>query len=284
MQVILAVVEGLPSDRSVLHLAHLAAGDADAHIDVLSSLPEPRDSIPVVGEGLSGEIVERLMKEAEEEIAKLRKNARSAYDAFLAGGQMREAEHPDRQPGGSVCWREATGRPADVVPAEGRFADLVIAARVAPPRTDSGVVEAAIFGGGRPVLMAPPDPVTAFGKRVAVFWNGSTEAARAVAAALPLLRRAEQVQVLTLNEHPGRDGGPHGLERYLAWHGIAAASRLIERDHRDAGDALLEEAQNDGADLVVMGAYTHSRLRQMILGGVTTQMLEQSPLPVLMCH
>lgn len=284
MQVILAVVEGLPSDRSVLRLAHLATGDANVHVDVLSCLPEPRDSIPVVGEGLSGEIVERLMQEAAEEIGRLRRNARSEYEDFLAATRMRQTEQPDRQPGSTVCWREVTGRPTDVAPAEGRFADLVIAARAGSPRQDRGVVEATIFGSGRPVLVAPPDPVATTGKRIAVFWNGSTEAARAVASALPLLRRAEQVRVLALDEHPGRDSGRPGLERYLAWHGIAAESRSIESDHRDAGDALLEEAQNDGADLVVMGAYTHSRLRQMILGGVTTQMLDRSPLPVLMCH
>lgn len=284
MQVNLAIVEGLPSDRSVLRLAQLTAGDAEAHVDAVLCLPDPRDAIPVVGEGLSGDIVERLMQEAEEEIAKLRKNARSTYDDFLAGSQMRQTEQPDRQSGSTVCWREVTGRPADVAPAEGRFADLIVVARAASSQQDRGIVEAAVFGSGRPVLMAPPDPVTTIGRRVAVFWNGSTEATRAVAAALPLLHRAEQVRVLTLDEHPARDGGRPGLERYLAWHGVAAESRSIERDHRDPGDALLQEAQNDGADLVVMGAYTHSRLRQMILGGVTTQMLERSALPVLMCH
>lgn len=284
MQVILAVVEGAQTDRSVLRVAELAAKDAEVHIDVLSSLPDPRDSIPVVGEGLSGDVVERLMQEAAEEIEKLRTRSRAAYDELLAGSGMREASIADGQQGSSLSWREVTGRSADVVPAEGRVADLVVVARATSEREDRGTVEATVFGSGRPVLMAPPEPVVSLGKSIAVFWNGSTEAARAVAAALPYLRKAERVTLMALDEHLGPDGGRPGLERYLAWHGVALEIQVIKPDYRDPGDALLEEARNAGADLIVMGAYTHSRLRQMILGGVTSHMLENSTVPVLMCH
>jgi nucleotide-binding universal stress UspA family protein len=116
--------------------------------------------------------------------------------------------------------------------------------------------------------------------RIVVAWDGSAQAARALAAALPFLARAEQVTVVTCEE-AGDDGGLAEVTTYLAWHGIVAGRRAVP-PHPGVAEALVAAAI--GTDLLVMGGYSHSRLREMILGGVTRYMLEKAALPLLLMH
>ena len=162
-------------------------------------------------------------------------------------------------------------------------ADVILLAR--PTRdNETGALmtlNAALMQSGRPVLTAPPAPMLggAF-KRIAVFWNGSTEATRAVTAALPFLKAAERVTVLRVEEEewfaPTED-----LEAFLGYHSInTVVSKVPPR--QGTGAALLEAAAGD--DMMVMGAYTRSKLRQLILGSVTGYVMEHATLPVFLCH
>ena len=127
--------------------------------------------------------------------------------------------------------------------------------------------------------------VGAIGRNIAIAWNGSAEAGRAVAVALPLLARAGSVTILSVAEDDRTRELPAGeLSAYLAWHGITARSRTLPGATSHAGEALMAECRDVGADLLVMGAYTHSRLRQLILGGVTRHVLHHAALACLMCH
>jgi len=172
-----------------------------------------------------------------------------------------------------------------------RYSDLVIAGqRERDAEDDAGLapefVDELVLSAGRPVLLVPyagrfPDT----GKRVLVAWNASAEAARAVADALPLLARAENVNVVVFE--PGRTGD-HGEEPgadaalYLARHGVKATVSTYGSPDVDIGSQILSRAADNGADLIVMGAYGHSRMRELILGGATRTILESMTAPVLM--
>jgi nucleotide-binding universal stress UspA family protein len=145
-------------------------------------------------------------------------------------------------------------------------------------------LEAALFDSGRPVLIAPPRAPSRLGQNILVAWNGSMEQARVIAFAMPVLRAATEVTVLTVEG--GTTPGPSGEEaaRHLRMNGIKAAAITVSPGTRSTGEAILDRAKSLGCDLVVKGAYTQSRLRQMIFGGATRHILANATLPVLMAH
>ncbi|KAA2235731.1 universal stress protein [Salinarimonas soli] len=186
-------------------------------------------------------------------------------------------------------WRWAADAPPGdaFVGSHGRVFDLVVLGRPGRDRQapSMATLEAALFESGRPILIAPPTAPTALGRRVMIAWNGSTETARATAFAMPFLARAESVVVLTAEG--GTVPGPTGeqLARSLQAHGIACEARTVPGGHiRGGGEAILSEAAATGCDLLIKGAYTQSRIRQMIFGGATSHILAEARLPVLMAH
>jgi nucleotide-binding universal stress UspA family protein len=157
-------------------------------------------------------------------------------------------------------------------PVSGQFAPSMVA------------LEAALFESGRPLLIVPPEPRQEIGRRIAIAWNGSTETARTVAFAMPLLKRADEVLVVTVEQ--GMVPGPSGqdLAQNLTRSGIATRVRHVEVDRRSVGEAMLAESRTFGANLMVKGAYTQSRIRQMIFGGATSHILAHADLPVIMAN
>lgn len=146
-------------------------------------------------------------------------------------------------------------------------------------------LESALFESGQPVLVAPPGaPPRTMGEHILVSWNCSTEQARATSAAIPVMRSAKSVTILTIEGLTVP--GPTGLQcrDWLATHGIQARELSIGNGGRKPGEVLLSEAQKLGADLIVKGAYTQSRLRQMIFGGATSHLLSHSTLPMIMAR
>ena len=181
---------------------------------------------------------------------------------------------------------------ADALATHARYADLVILGQIDPDDPVAGpryLPEEVILGSGRPALVIPYIGAAAsFGERAMVAWDASREAARAVNDALPLLERAKAVGVVTVNpgdkpfghgEEPGADIGLH-----LARHGIKVEVQRVEARDLDTANAILSHVANEGADLLVMGPYGHSRLREVVLGGVTRTILAEMTVPVLMSH
>lgn len=174
---------------------------------------------------------------------------------------------------------------------QARYSDLVVMGQAAATDSDEGgllpdLPDYVLLNCGRPVLLVPrTGRFPTIGKRVMVAWNGSMEAAKAVTAALPLLRGAEQVTLAvlgdsadTLGESPGAD-----IALYLARHGVNVEV-LRRPEPLDPGKAILSLAADFNVDLLVMGAYGHSRFREMMLGGATRTILATATLPVLMAH
>jgi len=188
--------------------------------------------------------------------------------------------------GPSAEWREEAGRQNAVVGTLGRIFDLVVVERPAKLASlAEATLEDALFEGGRPVLMAPPKPPATLGERITIAWNGSTETARTIAFAMPFLNRAKAVQVLSVEGSfvPGPSG--EELAAMLTRHGLPTTHRhVIAKGGRNAGELFLAEAKLSGADLLVKGAYTQSRLRQMIFGGATRHIIMEAEIPVILAH
>lgn len=178
----------------------------------------------------------------------------------------------------------------DVVAQRARFADLVILGRPYGPdrlAEDETVTEAALFAAGTPVLTLPDTPAPAIGNRVVIAWNQTNEAMRAVRAALPFLQKAGQVSVTMVDppRHDVEGADPGGaLCQMLSRHGVTAEISILARSLPRVSDVIARHVHDIGADLLVMGAYGHSRLREALIGGVTRRMLEAADVPVLMAR
>jgi nucleotide-binding universal stress UspA family protein len=185
-------------------------------------------------------------------------------------------------------WRSVPYLSEDVE-VHAHYADLAVVARPDPAGQTAGppgLVESLVLTSGRPVIVVPPRGMASRGRRILVGWNAGREAVRAVGDALPLLVRAEAVEVSIVD--PERRRAAHGEEpgadiaRYLARHGVHVEVRRLSSGGEDVGHVLLSQAAALGADLVVMGAYGHSHLSEWIFGGVTRTVLHEAGLPVLM--
>ena len=188
-------------------------------------------------------------------------------------------------------WRMIEGMATEVVPLHARYADLVVLGQQDPdgPPNTGAILEATLFGSGRAALVVPyVGGFATVGRRSLVAWNASKEAARAVADALPVLQAADRVTVLAVN--PERGITAHGEEpaadiaHHLARHGVTAVAEQMVAPEVGDDQALLNAAAEKDADLLVMGAYGHSRLREMVMGGVTRTILRSMTLPVLLSH
>ncbi|MFO1430200.1 MAG: universal stress protein [Candidatus Competibacteraceae bacterium] len=187
-------------------------------------------------------------------------------------------------------WRCVTGEASHQVNYHARFHDLVIIGqtdRQDPNSLDGGFVNHVVLGAGRPVLLIPYiGPRPSLGQRILVAWNGSKEAARAIFDALPLLDKAKQVTLLTIATESGTEAESSGEElcHYLGRRGIPATAVHLPAGDLEVGDLLLDRAADEDFDLIVMGAYGHARLREIILGGATRHLLEHMTVPVLLSH
>lgn len=284
---ILAPVAGAARDELTLAAALTVARDFDAHVEALFTRLPASAAVPMIGEGVSGAVIEQLMNAADEEWTRREAAARHAFERAVGDFDVSLHEEPPGPISATAAWREVTGNEEDAVVAAGHLSDLVVLGHQRADAEDVQLtltLEAALFQGSRPVLLAPAVPGRRIGGVVAIAWNGSGEAARAVAGAMPILNKADAVHILTAATRKTDLSTAESLADYLAWHGILAAAKPVEPIEASVGAALLITAQDLGADLLVMGGYTHSRLRQLILGGVTRHMLAHAELPVLMNH
>jgi len=168
-----------------------------------------------------------------------------------------------------------------------RLFDITIVGRPGVGRNEPRMttLEAALFESGRPILMVPPNVPRTLGTNILVHWNASTETARVINDAMPFLRRADKVTLLSVDGNMVAGPRPAEMLEYLARHGIKGTEAQTKPASKGgAGEAILVEARKIGADIILKGAYTQSRLRQMIFGGATQHILQASDIPVILSH
>jgi nucleotide-binding universal stress UspA family protein len=221
---------------------------------------------------------------AETRDAELAKEARALFENFMQSRNV--PSRNNGSPGLSCGWTEADSARDAFVGSYGRVFDIIVFGRPGsyPAGSSMAAVEAALFESGRPILIAPPKAPEKLGDNIVIAWNRSTETARCVAFAMPLLHRASKVTVLTVTG--GMVPGPEGpeLARHLRLNGIACDEITIDPGSRTSGEMFLSKAEELGCDLLIKGAYTQSRLRQMIFGGATSHILAKTNMPVFMAH
>lgn len=287
LKTILAPVSGAARDALTLAAALTVARDFDAHVEALFVRLPASASVPMIGEGVSGAVIEQLMNAADEEWSRREEAARHAFERAVGDFDVPLQDEPPGPVSATAAWREVTGSEDEAVSVAGHLSDLVVLGHQRGEDEDAQLtltLEAALFQGSRPVLLAPRVSGRRIGGVVAIAWNGSAEAARAVAGAMPFLHKADAVHILTAETRKTELSAADKLAEYLAWHGILAAAKPVRPSDTSVGAALLMTAEHLGADLLVMGGYTHSRLRQLILGGVTRHIVGHAELPVLMNH
>ena len=265
---------------SILSGAARIAEAHDSHLDVLA-LGVDRTQIGYSYVGSGAVVLQAALDRAEQEAREVEAAARKA-----AGGEVP-----------SLRWSiEAAvtqlGALTELVAQRARFADLVVLGR--PYGNGQGaeaeaVVEAALFEGHAPVLILPGDGkvMSAVPRRVIIAWNQSAEAMAAVRLALPMLKQADTVNITVIDPptHGAERSDPGGmLCQMLVRHGVRAEVSVLARTMPRVSDVLARHVRDQNADLLVMGAYGHSRFREAILGGATRNMLEQAEVPVLMAH
>jgi len=281
---ILVPLVGDDSDRTVAETALGLGKLFGAVVEALHVKPRPEDAIAFVGEGMSAAVINQIVDAAAREMEERATKARHAFDNTCRRLGVPVVESADK--GGGALWTEVQGSADIVVPERGRLADLVVTGHPAATGLERSfaVIEAALFSTGHPLLLAGAEPLGDEVDTVAIAWNGSGEAAGAVYAALPFLKRARKVVVLTIGEAGEERPTAKELVDYLALHEIEAETARVTDRTGSLGDQLIEEASERGAKLLVMGGYGHSRLRELVLGGVTRSILSNARLPILMAH
>lgn len=281
---LLLPLTGTAAGEAALTTALMVARLWNAHVTALHVRVDSRDVAPLAGEGLSGAMIEEMMSATEKESAERAQAVRAMFERFVAeqGVTVQEARAGAEE--ATASFVSITGREEELVAQQARLADLVVVPHpeAGEDVSSSDALHAVLFDSGRPVLIAPQEPPASIGKRIVIAWNGTAESAQAVWAGLPWMKRAEAVRVLSADEYQRRGPGAPELLDYLALHGIKAEGITFRPIDREVGAGLLKAAHEFGCDLLCMGAYSHSRLRQLILGGVTRHVLENADLPVMM--
>jgi nucleotide-binding universal stress UspA family protein len=236
----------------------------------------PRPQMPTVFavEGASYAIAAEFQALGERELA----HCQTSFEQAMAGAGLEAGSE----------WRVGEGDAVTALGTAARFADLTVMSQGDPDRDTGFGVEFpgdVALASGRPVLVVPFAGWSGeLGRRVLVGWNGSREAARAIADAKDILRGAEQVAVLTISEAGIRETAGQDLARYLTRQGVEAEVVTLAPGGMNSGELMLRVALERGSDLIVAGCYGHSRLREAVLGGATRSLLRTMTIPVLMSH
>ena len=279
MKTILLPTQHIATMKATLEVAVQLARRTGAYIEGFPL----RIAIPpyVVAELTAGITMAAYDAQRDDEMAELRR----LFETFMQERGVPPSGASESRP--CYGWLAAAPEDEGFIGSYGRAFDITVISRL--DSESSGLhrraIETALFESGHPVLLAPPAATAQIATNIMIHWNGSTEQSRANTFAMPLLRMAERVTVLTVvggQEVPGPTADD--VLRQLQHNGIAAKPVRVKLGDRDTGEAVLAAAKAEGCDLLVKGAFTRSRLRQMVFGGATSHIMEHADLPVLMAH
>jgi nucleotide-binding universal stress UspA family protein len=277
-QVLLCPLTGRPADVRALQLAFLIADKMDAHVRALFVRPNVAAATPYLGDAIGGSVVRDVVAAARQAADEAFAAARTSLEAVAA-----EAK---RKVGDAVSLHECEGYPPDEVAAASRLADLVVFGRDVEtmPAPEQTAAERTVMAAGRPIILAPRHRIKSVGSKVAVLWDGSHAAAASVMAGMDFICSAQAVEVIHGAKGKTESDAVAVLEQALALRGVTPTISIVDVAGRDDGAALADAVRAAEADLVVMGAYQHRRIREVLFGGVTRHMLQNGPVPVLFAH
>jgi nucleotide-binding universal stress UspA family protein len=287
MQTIRVLAGGSETDASVIETAFAVAGPLHAHLDFLHirlSAGEAAPYMPHV-DFAQGAALHHAMDGLRASAAARSSAAQRHFRTFCGKHGIEIRNTPPQHPAISASWHEKADDASAHMMLHARHSDLVVLGR--PSRANGlpkDVIERLLLGCGRPLLLAPPQASQTLTGTALVAWKETPEAARALAAALPVLAKCKRVVIATIDEpeQPARAGAE--VVRHLAWHGIAAEALEISDDGRPVAAQLESAAADCAADLLVMGAYGRSRMRELLFGGCTQHFVAQAERAVFLMH
>ena len=283
---LLVPLTGFHSDKAALESAYLTARLFNAHVEALWIRPKPAHFTVAALESHFVNEASAAKFLAEDELRT--ETTRIAFAEFCENRQVTPADSPGSK-GVSAASREITGDAVETTIAQARFHDLVVLGR-APSASglSIGGIGAVLVDSGRPVLLAPERTPETLASTIAVAWKDAPEAARALAVSMAFLEKAKKIVVLSADEEDAKTGAAAESAEHIAtllrWNGAKAEAHHIAPGGQTLPEAVLEAADACGADMLVMGAYGHSRARELVFGGFTRTALTSCRLPVLLFH
>lgn len=283
---ILVPVTGAASDAVALVSAFAAARPFNAHVQALFVAPDPREAVPFVGMPVAPEVVQQLIDNAETIARAAHKAAHANLEAAAKDANVAVLAAPAVKSAVTCSLREVQGGFLSATAEAAKLCDLVVfgpSTLKGGPDVSGAFIET-LTESERPILLAPQKPVAALDGKAVIGWDGSAAAAHALSAALPFLHRARAVELLSVQTPPGNTRSLAEAIEYLGLHGIRATSRVVDPAGAMAGVVLLGEAAKEGAGLLVLGGYGHSRLLETLFGGTTVHVAAHATLPLFMVH
>ena len=273
------------SAETAFRAAAVFAKESKAHITAVHvrSRPAPPTTVFFPLGGVSTEFTETFQK-AEDKLADSLKELFAKLCEELGVGVVSVEEHTDSH-GATASWSDLEGEVLLEYALQATVCDLAVLAAAGGDANpmEENIAESLLFQSGRPVLLAPASGLAEMPAKISVAWNGSQEAARAVGASLSILQDAETVNVISVRKTDAPFINTDEITAYLRLHDVNAARIKIEvTDNEGATARLDEEVREEAPDLLVMGAYSHSRWRQAVLGGFTRHMIHEAKMPVFM--
>lgn len=286
MRNLLAFLSGEAETENVVETAFRIAARFNAHVVGLHVKGNLAENLSFISDGMSQGDITRAFESARGKLSVREAHAKQVFDKACERLGVAVSETPVETKTVSAAWQVETGTTSSILSRLGRVHDLLVLSSVGTVSGGTAVdaLEGALFQTGRPVLVAPHTVPRTIGDNIFIAWNRSAQSARAVAAAMPLIQRAAKVTIGCVETGAKAGPPPEALQASLAWHGVAADVRLFHDEGGSIAELLVSYAENAGADLMVMGAYSHARFQELVLGGVTNHTLRHVTLPVLMAH
>ena len=283
---ILVPLTGGERDKTALAAAMAVATAHNSYVEGLFIRPDPSEALPFMGEGVSGAVIQDIISASKDAANQAGERARASFAEVAAAAGVEVVSKP--RPPGSACARllEATGAFDEIVSYRSRLSDLVVflAGKDEGGAGVSEALQACLMDAGRPILLAPETAPKTVGTNVIIGWDGSVEAAHAITAARSFLGKADKVNILNVEKGDLDPAVADMLSDYLQLHGVDSTEHIVDAGSHPIGEVMLEQASDTGCDLLVMGGYGHSRIRELLFGGVTRFIISHSTVPVLLAH
>lgn len=283
---IVTLVTGGSRDAVLMKAALGVAKTFDCWLSAVFVRPDASEVLPFLGDGISAGVVQDILDASAEAAKKASAAAQQTVIAAAAEAGVPVHDGPPAAGAVACSFRIRHGVMSDVLFEEAALTDLFVFDGSAIPESPNvrDALETVLLSARRPVMLIPGQPWAQIGAKVAVAWDGGLAAAHALTAAMPWLKRARAVEILSVGPGASVNHEMDRLRNYLRVQGVGAVEHSLSPSDLGAGAAIVDAAQRAGADLLVMGGYGHSRLRELILGGVTRHVLNHVTMPVFMAH
>jgi nucleotide-binding universal stress UspA family protein len=283
---ILVPLTGGDRDAPALQTAFRVASAHSSYVEGLFVRPDPSEALPFMGEGVSGTVIQDIINSSKEAANQAGERARQTFTRIAGEMGVAEVDGPAAPGQTAARFVELSGGFEDVVAGRARLSDLAV---FLGGKGDSAAgvgeaLQACLMDAGRPILLAPSEAPQSVGGKIVIGWDGGVEAAHAITAAKPFLLAASKVEIINVSKGELDPTLADALSDYLHLHGVESTEHLIDPGARPVGEVLLEAAERAGCDLLVMGGYGHSRIRELLLGGVTRFVISHATVPVLLAH